>query len=155
MRSYIGLQLVAGFTVHNTKTAFFVGIYVQRRKSRRRRLNLLKLQFIIDKDNIGAFFHSQDLAKQEERYVRLSSEPEEPVEVAEAEEEAPEETPEEAPEETPEEPEEEPAEEPSQEPAQTGEGTAQNRETRFTESVRLRSEPSTEAEYLGTAYHKL
>ena len=46
----------------------------------------------------------------------------------------------------------EPAEEPSQEPAQTGEGTAQNRETRFTESVRLRSEPSTEAEYLGTAY---
>ena len=94
----------------------------------------------------------EDLAKQEERYVRLSSEPEEPVEVAEAEEEAPEETPEEAPEETPEEPEEEPAEEPSQEPAQTGEGTAQNRETRFTESVRLRSEPSTEAEYLGTAY---
>ena len=30
--------------------------------------------------------------------------------------------------------------------------TEQNRETRFTESVRLRSEPSTEAEYLGTAY---
>ena len=89
-----------------------------------------------------------DLAKQEERYVRLSSE-EEPAEVADAGEETPEETPEEASEETPE---EAPAEEPSEEPASTGEATAQNRDTRFTESVRLRAEPSTEAEYLGTAY---
>ena len=30
--------------------------------------------------------------------------------------------------------------------------TAQNRETRFTESVRLRSEPSTDGENLGTAF---
>ncbi len=51
----------------------------------------------------------------------------------------------------PEEEEEEPEEQP-EEPADTGEATAQNRETRFTESVRLRAEPSTEAEYLGTAY---
>ena len=36
--------------------------------------------------------------------------------------------------------------------ADTGEATEQNRETRFTESVRLRSEPSTDGEYLGTAY---
>lgn len=86
----------------------------------------------------------EDLAKQEERYVRLSSEPEEePVEVADAVEEEPtegEEVPEETPEEAPE------------VPAATGEATTQNRDTRFTESVRLRAEPSTEAEYLGTAY---
>lgn len=88
----------------------------------------------------------EDLAKQEERYVRLSSEPEEePVETADAGEETPEEGQEEAPE-------EEPAEEEPEEPAQTGEATAQNRDTRFTESVRLRAEPSTEAENLGTAY---
>lgn len=96
-----------------------------------------------------------DLAQQEERYVRLSSEeePEEPAEVADAGEEAPEEGSEEAPEETPEEaPEETPEEEPAEEPASTGEATAQNRDTRFTESVRLRAKPSTEAEYLGTAY---
>ena len=94
----------------------------------------------------------ENLAKQEERYVRLSSEEEEePAEVADAgeeaqEEEVPEETsePEDTPEETP--------EEQPEEPAYTGEATAQNRETRFTESVRLRAEPSTEAEYLGTAY---
>ncbi len=85
-----------------------------------------------------------DLAKQEERYVRLSSEPDEPVETADAGEEQPEEVPEEQP--------EEPQEEPEEEPAQTGEASAQNRDTRFTESVRLRAEPSTEAEYLGTAY---
>lgn len=86
-----------------------------------------------------------DLAKQEERYVRLSSEPEEePEEVADAGEEIPEEGQEEASEEVPE-------EEPES-PAETGEAAAQNRDTRFTESVRLRAEPSTEAEYLGTAY---
>ena len=88
------------------------------------------------------------LAKQEERYVRLSSEPEEeqPAEVADAGEEPPVEG-EEAP------PVEEPEEEPEPEaPADTGEATAQNRDTRFTESVRLRAQPSTEAEYLGTAY---
>lgn len=89
----------------------------------------------------------EDLAKQEERYVRLSSEPvEEPAETADAGEETPEEGQEEAP------PEEQPAEEEPQEPAETGEAAAQNRDTRFTESVRLRAEPSTEAEYLGTAY---
>lgn len=91
------------------------------------------------------------LAKQEERYVRLSSEPEEePTEVADAGEETPadgEGT------EAPAEGEEEPEEEPEPEaPAQTGEATTQNRDTRFTESVRLRAQPSTEAEYLGTAY---
>lgn len=95
----------------------------------------------------------ENLAKQEERYVRLSSEPEEePAEVADAGEETPAEG-EEAPEETAPEPEEEtPEETPEEEPADSGEATAQNRETRFTESVRLRAEPSTEAEYLGTAY---
>ena len=68
------------------------------------------------------------LAKQEERYVRLSSEPEEeqPAEVADAGEEPPVEG-EEAP-------------------------PPPHRHTRFTESVRLRAQPSTEAEYLGTAY---
>lgn len=95
----------------------------------------------------------ENLAKQEERYVRLSSEPEEePAEVADAGEETPAEG-EEAPEETAPEPEEEtPEETPEEKPADSGEATAQNRETRFTESVRLRAEPSTEAEYLGTAY---
>lgn len=94
----------------------------------------------------------EDLAKQEERYVRLSSEPEEePTEVADAGEEEPSEgegASEETPEETPKE--EQPEEQEA--PASTGEATAQNRDTRFTESVRLRAEPSTEAEYLGTAY---
>ena len=42
--------------------------------------------------------------------------------------------------------------EPAEEAPAEDSATAQNRETRFTESVRLRSEPSTEAEYLGTAY---
>ena len=94
----------------------------------------------------------ENLAKQEERYVRLSSEPEEePAEVADAGEETPTEG-EEAPEETPEPEEETPEEAPEEQPANTGEATAQNRDTRFTESVRLRAEPSTEAEYLGTAY---
>lgn len=87
-----------------------------------------------------------DLAKQEERYERLSSEP---AEIADAGEEQPEEPQEEQPEEPQEEQPEEPQEE---QPAEAAEGTAQNRDTRFTESVRLRAEPSTEAEYLGTAY---
>ena len=89
------------------------------------------------------------LAKQEERYVRLSSEPEEeqPAEVADAGEEVPAENGEAQPAESQEEPEPEP-----EAPAETGEATAQNRDTRFTESVRLRAQPSTEAEYLGTAY---
>ena len=43
-------------------------------------------------------------------------------------------------------------EEPAEEAPAENTATEQNRETRFTESVRLRSEPSTEAEYLGTAY---
>ena len=91
----------------------------------------------------------ENLAKQEERYRRLSTESEEPAEVADAGVEAQEEVPEVTPEEVPEEPQEET---PTEEPVQPGESTAQNRETRFTESVRLRAEPSTEAEYLGTAY---
>ncbi len=91
----------------------------------------------------------EDLAKQEERYVRLSTESEEPEEVADAGQETPEEVLEETPEETPE---EAPEETPAEEPAPAGEASAQNRETRFTESVRLRAQPSTEAEYLGTAY---
>ena len=97
----------------------------------------------------------EDLAKQEERYVRLSSEQEEePAEVADAGGEEPAETADTG-EEEPAEGEETPAETPDEEPetpAATGEATAQNRDTRFTESVRLRAEPSTEAEYLGTAY---
>lgn len=90
-----------------------------------------------------------DLAKQEERYARLAaeSEEEEPTEVADAgQEEQPEASEEEPPEEVSEE------EPPAEEPEATGEATAQNRDTRFTESVRLRAQPSTEAEYLGTAY---
>ena len=69
--------------------------------------------------------------------------------------ELPEETTEEQPAEetTEEQPAEETPEETTEEqPAEESTATAQNRETRFTESVRLRAEPSTEAEYLGTAY---
>ncbi|MCI8597560.1 MAG: SH3 domain-containing protein [Lachnospiraceae bacterium] len=88
----------------------------------------------------------EELMKLADRYAKI-------VEESDSSEEEPEETPEEAPEETPEEePQEEPEEEPEEEPADNGEATSQNRETRFTESVRLRSEPSTEAENLGTAF---
>ena len=97
-----------------------------------------------------------NLAEQEARYLRIA---EGGSETEETTEEAAEETTEEAPaEETTETPEEEaPAEETTEEPveeapAEEAAATAQNRETRFTESVRLRAEPSTEAEYLGTAY---
>ena len=105
-----------------------------------------------------------NLAEQEERYLRIaesSSETteEQPAEEQPAEEQPAEEQPaEEQPaEEQPaeEQPaEEQPAEEqPAEEqPAEENTATAQNRETRFTESVRLRSEPNTESEYLGTAY---
>lgn len=86
----------------------------------------------------------EELAKQEERYIRIASESEEQA--------AEEEPTEEVLEETAEDPGEETAEGSEEAPVQTGEATAQNRETRFTESVRLRAEPSTEAEYLGTAY---
>ena len=102
-----------------------------------------------------------NLAEQEARYLRIAeggAAEEEPAEEEPAEETTEEPAEEEPAEETTEEPaEEQPAEEPAEEePAEEApaENTAteQNRETRFTESVRLRSEPSTEAEYLGTAY---
>ena len=88
----------------------------------------------------------EDLVRREERYAKAGEET--------PEEEAPSEEPAENPEEQPEEPpaEEQPEEEPEEEPETGGEATAQNRETRFTESVRLRAQPSTEAENLGTAY---
>ena len=83
----------------------------------------------------------EDLVRREERYAKASAEtPEEP-------EEAPAEEPEAEPEETPAEEPDEPEEEPA-----SSEATAQNRETRFAEAVRLRAQPSTEAESLGTAY---
>lgn len=92
-----------------------------------------------------------DLVKQEERYQRIAQGSEGEASEEETPEEQPEEeTPEE---ETPEEqPEEAPEEEPEEEAPAENTATAQNRETRFTESVRLRAEPSTEAEYLGTVY---
>ena len=113
-----------------------------------------------------------NLAEQEARYLRIAESgaeeapaeeqpaeeaTEEPAEEQPAEETTEEPAEEQPAEETTEEPAEEPAEEPTEEePAEEApaENTAteQNRETRFTESVRLRSEPSTEAEYLGTAY---
>lgn len=92
----------------------------------------------------------EELAKQEERYVRIASEAEEaetaegePTEGETAEGEGTEGEAAEAPEEAPQE---------AEETVTTEEATAQNRETRFTESVRLRAQPSTEAENLGTAY---
>lgn len=90
----------------------------------------------------------ENLAKQEERYRKIAQDSAETAveEEAVAEEET---TPEETAEENQE---EQPAEEASEETASEGNATAQNRETRFTESVRLRSEPSTDAENLGTAY---
>ena len=109
----------------------------------------------------------ENLVKQEERYQRIAQESAE-QEAAAAEEtaegeEAPaegEEAPaegEEAPaegEEAPAEEEEAPAEEETpEEESSDNTATAQNRETRFTESVKLRAEPSTEAEYLGTVYY--
>lgn len=101
-----------------------------------------------------------DLAEQEARYQKIAAggsgeetAEEEPAEEVPAEETTEEPAQEEPAEEAAEEPaEEEPAEEPAEEAPAEGSATAQNRETRFTESVRLRSEPSTEAEYLGTAY---
>ena len=109
-----------------------------------------------------------NLAEQEARYLRIaeSGAEEAPAEEQPAEEATEEPAEEQPAEETTEEPaEEQPAEEPAEESAEEpteeelaeeapAENTAteQNRETRFTESVRLRSEPSTEAEYLGTAY---
>ena len=92
----------------------------------------------------------ENLAKQEERYLKIAQESAANEETAEEETSA-EETTEETPEETPEESTEETAQEEA--PAEsTGSATAQNRETRFKESVRLRAEASTDAEYLGTAY---
>lgn len=85
----------------------------------------------------------ENLAKQEERYLKIAQ--------ASAEEENTEEA---APEEPTEETTEEATEEPAEEEAAPEENsaTAQNRETRFKESVRLRADASTDAEYLGTAY---
>ena len=82
----------------------------------------------------------EDLVRREERYAKAG-------------EETPEEAPAENPEEQPEEPPaEEQPEEPEEEPENNSEATAQNRETRFTETIRLRAQPSTESENLGTAY---
>ncbi|HIT66192.1 MAG TPA: SH3 domain-containing protein [Candidatus Merdisoma merdipullorum] len=111
----------------------------------------------------------EKLVTLEERYRRIAEGGDETEETAEAAEEQPaeettetaeqpaEETTEEQPaEETAETTEEQPAETTEEtaeeQPAEGSTATAQNRETRFTESVRLRAEPSTEAEYLGTAY---
>lgn len=85
----------------------------------------------------------ENLAKQEERYLKIAQNSAE-EEIAEEEQPA-EETPEETTEENP-------AEEAAEENTDNGGATAQNRETRFTESVRLRSEPSTDSENLGTAF---
>lgn len=92
----------------------------------------------------------ENLAKQEERYLKIAQDS--AVAEENTEEPAPEETQEEQPEEeTPEENTEEPAQEEA--PAEeSSSATAQNRETRFKESVRLRADASTDAEYLGTAY---
>lgn len=81
-----------------------------------------------------------DLMKREERYAKAGEDTSEP---------APEETPEEQPEQ-PEEAESEP--EPEEETPAEPSGETQNRETRFAETVRLRAQPSTESENLGTAY---
>ena len=94
-----------------------------------------------------------NLAEQEARYLRIaeSGAEEAPAEEQPAEE-ATEEPAEEQPAEETTEAEEPTEEEPAEEAPAENTATEQNRETRFTESVRLRSEPSTEAEYLGTAY---
>ena len=90
----------------------------------------------------------ENLAKQEERYLKIAQAS---AEEENTEEAVPEENTEEA---APEEPTEEATEEPAEEEAAPEENsaTAQNRETRFKESVRLRADASTDAEYLGTAY---
>lgn len=87
----------------------------------------------------------ENLAALEERYLKIASDSaEEETEVAEATEEATEETGEEtAAEETP-------AEETTSE-ENTG-TTARNVTTRFTESVRLRAQASTDSENLGTGF---
>ena len=92
----------------------------------------------------------ENLAKQEERYLKIAQDSTAAEE--NTEEAAPEENAEEQPaEENQEEVQEEPAQEEA--PAEdTGSATAQNRATRFKESVRLRADASTDAEYLGTAY---
>ena len=93
----------------------------------------------------------ENLAKQEERYLKIAQESAANEETAEEETGTEETNAEETTEETPEESTEETAQEEA--PAEsTGSATAQNRETRFKESVRLRAEASTDAEYLGTAY---
>ena len=92
----------------------------------------------------------ENLAKQEERYLKIAQDS------TAAEENTEEAAPEENAEEQPaEENQEEVQEEPAQEETlaeDTGSATAQNRATRFKESVRLRADASTDAEYLGTAY---
>ncbi len=90
----------------------------------------------------------ENLAKQEERYLKIAQATEE-ASTEETTEETAEETAEETQTEENTEAEESQTEEAS---ADSSAATAQNRETRFTESVRLRAEASTEAEYLGTAF---
>jgi hypothetical protein len=85
----------------------------------------------------------EELVKLEERYTKVASESELEETLDEAQEETSEEdTAGEAAQE----------ENTAQESEESSEAAAQNRETRFTESVRLRSQPSTDSEYLGTAY---
>ena len=87
---------------------------------------------------------------------QVTEQPEDEATTEETEEPAEEETSDEGGEEA--QPEEETSEEPeaeeeeAEEPEESGEATAQNRETRVTESINVRKEPSTESERLAVAY---
>lgn len=93
----------------------------------------------------------ENLAKQEERYLKIAQESAANESVAEEEVSAGEAAAEEGQEDTSQETSEETTQEVTTE-ENGGNATAQNRDTRFKESVRLRAEASTEAEYLGTAF---
>lgn len=93
----------------------------------------------------------ENLAKQEERYLKIAQESAANESVAEEEASAGEAAAEEGQEDTSQETSEETTQEVTTE-ENSGNATAQNRDTRFKESVRLRAEASTEAEYLGTAF---
>ncbi len=86
----------------------------------------------------------------EEPEAEETEEPAEEETSDEGGEEAQEESSEESEETQPEEQEAE--EEDSEEPEESGEATAQNRETRVTESINVRKEPTTESERLAVAY---
>lgn len=91
----------------------------------------------------------ENLAKQEERYLKIAQSTEETESTEETAEETTEENTDETQADESTETEDTQTEEAA---ADESSATAQNRQTRFTESVRLRSEASTDAEYLGTAY---